>query len=79
VSGVAEEVAAEPAAASFSVAKPDIPGMENGGRYRSKPKKEKKVKQAVVELPKLDESTFVPPASVLKRCAIPYSVKASLA
>lgn len=61
-----EEVAAEPAAASFSVAKPDIPGMENGGRYRSKPKKEKKVKQAVVELPKLDESTFVPPASVLK-------------
>lgn len=72
VPSIAEEVAVEPAvAASLPVAKPDIPGMENGGRTKPKPKKDKKVKLAAVELPKLDDSTFVPPASVLKRYANP--------
>lgn len=34
---------------------------------RSKPKKEKKQKQSPVELPKLDDTEFVPPPIVLKR------------
>ena len=67
----AEETAAaesEPAA-PLPVAKPNIPGMEGSGRSKPKPKKEKKAKPVVVELPKLDETEFVPPPSVLKRYA----------
>ena len=55
--------------APLPVSKPDIPGMESSGRSKPKPKKEKRVKPVVVELPKLDDTEFVPPPSVLKRYA----------
>ena len=47
-----------------------IPGMEEpADKPKPKPKREKSKKAAAVELPKVDETPFVPPPAILeKRC-----------
>lgn len=57
----------ESASAPFTVPKPEIPGLDSK-LSKPKPKKEKKVKQSPVELPKLDNTEFVPPPIALRRC-----------
>lgn len=65
-----EEVAA-PAApvATFQASKPaTIPGMEEAGKPKSRPKKDKKgLKLPAVEIPKIDDTPFVPPAIIRER------------
>ena len=62
------ETANDLAAQPYSVSRPEIPGLDSG-LSKPKPKKEKKQKLSTpVELPKLDDTEFVPPPIILKRC-----------
>ena len=71
-----EAAAQDPAASAAAVApfpvskSAAIPGMEElADRPKPKPKREKSKKTAAVELPKVDETPFVPPPAILeKRC-----------
>lgn len=58
----------EPTPITYTASRPEIPGLDVG-LSKPKPKKEKKQKQTPVELPKLDDTEFVPPPIVLRRFA----------
>ena len=53
---------------TFTASRPEIPGLDTG-LSKPKPKKEKKQKQTPVELPKLDDTEFVPPPIAMRRSA----------